>query len=298
MRDKISGQPTQPRVPECTPANSPGLFEAPKPAGRGVRDGTDGARALLAFEFPTVPLVIDVGARPADRDVLLTRLTEAGFTHGARIFHASPSVESESESKSGPDVHSATVWLALEKAVAYALEHSGELALIIAADDVEDIDVDLKRRLIEASNSTRCGRHVLKPGLSGVLYLGARARTFPAGVAAAVTSDMVEGAYDGNGAGSCCYNVWNAPQLDCLSGLYRHAALRALAGWMASNRDRRDRPLCEAAQHLADLGHVTRATWPGLRAWRSAEPALAAAAVDNSVRQFGVVNQCLQAYGN
>jgi hypothetical protein len=288
----------QPRVPECSPVNSPGLFGVPNPAGRSVRDGPDG----VSLAFPTVPLVIDVGARPADRDVLLTRLTEAGFTHGARIFHASPSVESESEpeseSKSGPDIQSATVWLALEKAVTYALGHSGELALIIAADDVEDIDVDLKRRLIEVSNSTRCGRHVLKPGLSGVLYLGARARTFPAGVAAAVTSDMVEGAYDGNGAGSCCYNVWNAPQLDCLSGLYRHAALRALAGWMASNRDRRDRPLCEAAQHLADLGHVTRAAWPGLRAWRSTEPALAAAAVDSSVRQLGVVNRCLQAYGN
>ena len=67
---------------------------------------------------------------------------------------------------------------------------------------------------------------------------------------------------------------------------------------MASNRDRRDRPLCEAAQHLADLGHVTRAAWPGLRAWRSTEPALAAAAVDSSVRQLGVVNRCLQAYGN
>ena len=129
-------------------------------------------------------------------------------------------------------------------------------------------------------------------------YLGGRARTFPDGVAGAVTKDVVEGAYDGDGAGSCCYNVWNAPQFECLSGLYRHAALRALKGWMTSNRDRRDRPLCEAAQHLADLGHVTRATWPGLQAWRSAEPALAAAAVDGAVRQFGVVDRCLWAHGN
>ena len=174
--------------------------------------------------FPKIPLVIDVGTRPADRDVLRTRLAESGFTHGARIFH----VTAASESVSRPD-HTVAVWLALEKvrqlrsfgtvshisqppppgnnnnnararapwdvlyvvahaqsmltggacydqfnsrlqAVAYAVEHSGELALILTADDVGDGGADLKRRLVEASNSTRCGQHLFKPGLSGVLY--------------------------------------------------------------------------------------------------------------------------------